>query len=194
MKHSKKKFASLCGIETKNLSVYIGRKKVIVENDLIDDSDPANRLFIEKCKLRVPKIKTVPAKGKSRSVKESKNSLLMSAEAKAELDLLKRQNEIDLQKLEIQKKRGELVPVEGIASLLIVHSESIKVAYMDGSENLLNRISQKKQLTSTERSDLGKELKVIVNNAIDQAIAASKKTLLSVTQDYSRKRGVGQHD
>jgi formylmethanofuran dehydrogenase subunit D len=195
--YDKKEFAALCGLETKNLAVYARRGKVVVVDGKIDDKNPVNALFIEKRKVKTPKSTPVqqPKEKKQSNEKEPEvNSLVKAAEEKALLDLLKRQGEIDLQNIELQKKRGELVPVEAIKSLLIVHSESIKTAYVDASEALLLRISQRKQLTTNESVELRKELAQLVNKAIDDAISASKKTLLSVTQDFMRKRGVGQHD
>ena len=190
-KHSKKEFADLCGIKTKVLSVYIGRAQVIVDDDgQIDDTNAVNGLFLANRKKSVRKEPRV----KKEKQEKHPSALSEKIDSKLNLDIVKRQNEIDLQTIEIQKKRGELVPVEGIRSLLIVHSEAIKTAYIDGSESLLLRISQRKQLTNSESVELRKELAEIVNKAIDESISASKKTLLSVTQDFMRKRGVGQHD
>ena len=47
--HSKKDFAEMCGLQTKNLATYIGRGNVIVgSNDLVDDKHPVNKSFLEK--------------------------------------------------------------------------------------------------------------------------------------------------
>lgn len=207
-KYDKKEFSALCGLETKNLAVYIKRKKVNVVAEMIDDKDPINAKFIEDQKARLRKTASPKPVKEPKQVKVAKdkpenteddaeddeNPYAQAVQHKLSLDVAKRQNEIDLQKIEIQKKRGELVPVEAIRSLLVVHSESIKTAYVDAAEDLLVRISQRKQLTTVETAELRKELAETVNKAIDDAISASKKTLLGVTQDFMRKRGVGQHD
>lgn len=53
---NKKEFAEKCGLEPKNLAVYIGRGKVVVtrkgDEDVIDTSISQNKLFLEKRKGR----------------------------------------------------------------------------------------------------------------------------------------------
>jgi hypothetical protein len=46
--HIKARFADLCGIQRNKLAVYIKRGKVVCSGDVIDDSHPVNREFIEK--------------------------------------------------------------------------------------------------------------------------------------------------
>lgn len=50
--HSKKDFAGLCGLKTKELAVYIKRNKVVLSGDYIDDSIEVNRDFLLKYKNR----------------------------------------------------------------------------------------------------------------------------------------------
>jgi hypothetical protein len=45
--HLKADFAKLCGLTTGNLTVYIGRKKVVMSGDVIDDTIPLNKEFLE---------------------------------------------------------------------------------------------------------------------------------------------------
>lgn len=52
--HTKKDFADLCYIPTNMLSVYIKRKKVIVKNDLINDSVAENADFLKKMQAKGP--------------------------------------------------------------------------------------------------------------------------------------------
>ncbi len=192
-KFSKREFADLCGMQTKNLAVYIGRQKLEVGSDgLIDDSNSMNKLFMEKRRSKPQGVKANPEKAMAVAETE-KSGLLKNAEAKAELDLLKRQNEIDLQRLEITKKRGELVPVQAVKSLIVLQSQSQRTAYLQASENFLIIISQKKQLSSTELTDLKMEFHKIVNKAIDDAVNTSQATLKGLVVDFQKKRGVGQH-
>lgn len=52
--HTKKDFADLCYLPTNALSVYIKRKKVIVKNDLINDSVAENAEFLKKMRAKGP--------------------------------------------------------------------------------------------------------------------------------------------
>ena len=51
--HPKPDFAKLCGISTREISIYAKRKKIVLSGDYIDDSLEVNRLFIEKRKIKL---------------------------------------------------------------------------------------------------------------------------------------------
>jgi hypothetical protein len=199
-KYSKKEFAELCGIKTKELSVYSKRGKVIVVNNEIDDADQNNILFMQRQlakKQKAPSVKNVSNDQKpvdSAAAEEARNTLLEINRSKGQLELLQKQNLIDLQRIEILKKRGELVPVPAINSLIILQAESIKTAYLEASDNLLVIIAQKKQMSAEEIASARKEFTKIVNKAIDSAVDLSKTMLFGIVKDYQKKRGVGQHD
>jgi hypothetical protein len=213
---TKKEFAVKCGIKTNRLAIYIKRFKVEVNKDgSIDDSNPINVLFMEKCLSRHSKAHNIesnahgtpieseitppaPLKAPSKKVENEAFSrqntkLVEIQEKKGGLDIEGKTNSIELQRIEIRKKRGELVPTESVKNLIIQHSESMKTSYSEASDNLIVIISHKKQLSSDEISDLRKQFTKIVNNAIDNAITFTMTGLRNVVNDFSQKRGVGQH-
>lgn len=58
--YTKKEFADICGLPTKNLSTYIGRGKVIVRDDgMIDDAEGINNLFFSKRGAKAPRASAV---------------------------------------------------------------------------------------------------------------------------------------
>lgn len=198
-KHTKKEFSDLCGIETKALSVYISRGKVVVDGDQIDDKHQINAAFLAKMQSKIKKEKPVAPEKPQKEKPDPDNpdysdTLTQIAKEKGKLELLQRQNLIDLQRMEITKKRGELVPVSAVKSLIVLQSESTKTAYLQACDNLLIIISQKKQMSATELADTRKEFSKIVNKAIDDAVDSSKATLTGLVIDFQKKRGVGQHD
>jgi hypothetical protein len=194
--HSRAEFASLTGVKTKDLAVYIRRGKVVVVDGKIDDKHPTNALFMSKRALKTIKSEVQKPEKKPQSETPSPPSdvLVELAKRKAELELTRRENEILMQKHNLQKKRGELVPVAAVKSLITLHTESIKTAYMQASDNLLIVINAKKQLTATELSLFRKEFTSIVNKAVDIAIESTSKSLVSIASEYSKKRGVGEHE
>jgi hypothetical protein len=46
--HSKKEFAAICGLKTKNLAVYESRGKLVYTGESIDDGIEPNRSFLKK--------------------------------------------------------------------------------------------------------------------------------------------------
>lgn len=198
--HSKKDFAELAGVKTKDLSVYIKRGKVTLQGELIDDKDQINQAFLLKREVNsaVKSEKKVSVKPDKRQTpipdKREKTEAEEMFSLKSRLDMEKRQNEIDLQKLAIAKIRGEVVPVPAVKEIIFKHSESIKTAYIEASDNLLVIISQRNQMSAQELSELKKDFLKLVNKAIDSAVNATKVILTGVVTEYAKKRGVGQHD
>jgi len=47
--YTRKQFAELCDVTVNYLNVYIGRNKVILSGEYIDDSIPQNGYFLQKC-------------------------------------------------------------------------------------------------------------------------------------------------
>jgi hypothetical protein len=199
---TKAEFGSRVGLTTKLLAVYIGRKKVFVtEGGLIDDADPVNQLFIAKRQLKGSKKEESGGKAAPKAEKqadpkdrEDKNILTDILKDKGSLDVRKKKGELTLQEIEIRKKLGELVPTDAVRHLVITHSESIKNAYNEATDNLIVILSQKKEMSSTEVADIRGQMTKIINNAIDSAINVSKRKISDVVREYSEKRGVGQHD
>lgn len=193
---SKSDFAKLCGVNSGDLSNYIKRKKVKVRKDLrIDDTNPVNRLFLKnilaKRKVKAQPVIETPLNEEEESTKDELVEILKT---KGDLDLQQRRNNIILQTIDIQKKQGEVIPTPAVRSLILHHSESIKTAYAEASDNLLIIIAQKAQLSSTDLADVRVKFLKLINKAIDTSIETSKKTLHTIVKEYSTKRGVGQHD
>ena len=203
--HTKNDFAKLCGLQPKNLYTYIDRKKVFVINNLIDDTDQNNKLFLEKQRSKrgldgdqpeAVKTKVVKAPKKESTDEEirTKNTLTDLLKEKNGLEIHEKKNRIEMQKFEIQKKRGELIPTASVKSLVTLHSENMKTAYVEASDNLIVILAQRKGMSATELSDVRKQFLIIVNKAIDNAVDSSKRMLGVIVEEFSAKRGVGQHE
>lgn len=198
-------FCNICGIESKHITTYASRKKIVLSGDYVDDANQVNQLFISKRQIQLAKKSANPAmKEKTTSVKktgaidkkddvEEVSGLVMLEKVKRDLDIVKKQNEIKLQEMEIKKRNGELVPTEAVKSLIIAHSESLKNSYYEAGENLIIDMSAVKQFSSVEVSELKTKLRDMVNKSLDSAIRTSKKSLTKIVDEYSEKRGVGQH-
>ena len=176
----------------------------------IDDADPVNFMFLQKrmSKLERKVVGNPPKKKEEKAKPEpakkpqneeisrqntNRNELLEMDKEKGKLDLNQRRNVIQMQELELAKKRGELIPTEIVRKLVIQQSEGTKIAYTEACENLIVILSQKKQMTSDEVSDIRKQFMAIVNSAIDTSIEITKRNMVEIVKEFSQKRGVGQH-
>ena len=84
-KKTKKEFADICGIKTKDLSVYIMRHKVLVSSDgLIDDKNEHNLAFIANRGRKTKKKTIVKHKPKASSKLKTKTKPKQSQKKKAE--------------------------------------------------------------------------------------------------------------
>lgn len=201
-------FCLKCGISTKHFTTYVKRNKISLSGDHVDDANQVNQLFISKSQVRQAKkgvkepglrpVDEVASRSKKKvSVDDEEGvestGLVAMERAKRDLEMIKKKNEIKLQEMDIAKRNGELVPTDAVKSLIITHSESLKNAYYEACENLIIEMSTRKQFSSTEISELKTKLRALVNKALENAIAASKVSMVKIVEDYSEKRGVGQH-
>lgn len=193
--HSKKEFAELCGMPSKSLSVYISRGHVLVENDQIDDKNAVNAAFREKhgAKAGRKQSKAAPEK-KSTAKSQADEGYIQTLRDKALEDLESKRVNTELKRLEIKKKMGQVVPTEDVKQLFVLHSENIKSAYVEASDNLIVIFSNKGGLNATDISEMRKKFVDLVNSAIDKAIAGTRSNLQTLVAEFSEKRGVGQHD
>ena len=202
---TKKEFAQKCGVPTNYLSVYIQRGNIVLSDGLIDDTLQANVYFhlkktkenpVQKSEELTPPPKPINVKAKPRKISDEKE---FTGQSKFNQDIETREAELEKKRVEIrlallkeQKLMGELIPTDLIKSFFILHSESIKVSFNEGCENLIVIISQQKQLSNTEVAEVRKKLVDIINLSIDNAISSSKKNLTNIVKEYSERRGIGE--
>jgi len=193
---TKKEIAELCGLETKNLSVYIMRGKVIVgKNDLIDTNVDKNKSFIEKRKGKISDVKI-----QTTTVIESKVSEQSEGQSYTEserqlkyLDTIKRQKEIEKLEIEIQKKKGEVVPSELIKPVFLQHNQSIITEFKNATDEIIRIFSKKRSLTVEEVAEIKGETTETINNAINKATFSTIKSVESIVSEHQDKKNVGEH-
>lgn len=220
--YKKKEFAVMCGLTGGNLSNYIARGHVLLSGDYIDDGIEKNQFFLKKWqekstgrvmeaeqltervkeeKVEVPKIpnvqpvndprtrapKIVPPKG------DKDSSYFDLDKERKMLDIQKQKLDIEKAQMALLKAHGQVIPTDLIKNLLAVHSKSITVSFKNACDALIIEISKKKGLDRNEVADIRKELITILNQAVTYSIALSKKDLKNIVQEYSIKKGVGEH-
>lgn len=207
--HTKKDFATLCGLKTKDLSVYIKRKKVIVEGDFIDDKNNFNADFLLKFSSREKKIVeivTEPVKIVLPVVEITEKNEKKPAKSRDKLSAyeLEREQKIwEIEKKEVDtriallkeaKMMGDSIPVDLVKGVVSQLSKAMISSFKDGADNFLIEISKRKGLSGTETAELHGALINIINQSSTNAIIESKKSIKSIVNEYSTKREVGEHD
>lgn len=199
--YNKKEFSKLCGIETKNLSVYITRKKVFVEqNDLIDTTNQINAAFILKAQAKtvnkgsetpeesvVYEAKVIKTPTKSTQNNEESDDVLSIAaldRKKLELDVEKKQADLEKVLLSNARAKGEVIPFQLIKPLITQNNQSLTTEFKNAADELILAFAKKKELSSTEVAEMNGTLVSVINNAIRKATELSIKNLDIIIDDY----------
>lgn len=208
----KKDFAELCGLPTNKLWSYVQRGKIILLSDgMIDVSDPRNKAFLEKRKGRLiasnPEQKQEKTRTKSviqaiipettdlKDVEIHEGQSYTESERQLKyLDTLKRRKEIEKLEIDIQKKRGEVVPSDLIKPVFLQHNQSILTAFKNATDEILRIFGKKRSLSVNESAEIKTELVNTINLSIAKAIEASIKSVEIIIEQHSEARGIGNHD
>jgi hypothetical protein len=205
-KLSRKDFCKKYGLAAGTLRQHLLRGKVVEVNGIIDESSSLNKQYIANYsdpnhkpqpsyippkKEKVEKVKSEP------SVEENEIDLtppeyVKSMKSVEALRAEKLQEEIDKLRLQNEKQRGELVPVELIKPVFIQFSKSVTTAFQNEAENILIEIGHKKKLTREEQSDLRVRFRSIINQAVDGGVKDTKKNLGHITSEFSQVRLRGE--
>ncbi|HEV8512295.1 MAG TPA: hypothetical protein VGQ59_03430 [Cyclobacteriaceae bacterium] len=207
---TKKEFSELCGIRTKDLSVYIQRKKVIVNNEMIDDTNEINRGFRTRC-LNKPKRQVEPvAKSEFISVAISQaqpknlendefsrqnTTVTDRALKKMDLDAEKKQKEIErldqemrIARLQEEKFLGKLIPTDLVKNLFAQHFKSVTLTFKQAADLIAIEFGKKAKIARNDQAELRGQMVTIINRAIEDGITESKRTLAHIVHEYSQTR------
>lgn len=211
---SKKEFAEQCGIPTNNLSVQISRGKVVLTDaGLVDTANEKNRAFWEKRLSKKAAETETPEQTPATSQIQTKKNVpvTFSDEADAEvilpesipalnvserklkyLDTEKRAREIEKLVLDIEKKKGEVIPSELIKPVFLQHNQHILHAMKNADEEILTQISHKYSITAPDMAYMrGKSIE-IRNAAMQKATDSSIKSIANIINEFAEKRTAGQ--
>lgn len=199
-KVSKKEYAQMCGMNTRALSVYINQEKKVkvCDDDMIDTDDPMNRLFLDR---RIAKGKVRPKGEIATESNENTNTpknigdvptLEDSERLLRYLDTQKREKEVEKLQIEIQKKRGEVIPSELIPPIFLQHNQSILTAMKNEFDEWLRNHAKKYSIGINEVADARREATEWLNHAMNKAIDLSIVAVDAIVREYSEKRGVGE--
>lgn len=191
------------------LAVYIKRGKVVVNKDgMIDTNEDKNIAFLEKQRSKKQGI-AVPKEPKKKAPlvpppvysEEKENnvenegeipSLAASERLLKHLDTQKREREVEKLDLEIEKKRGEVIPSELIKPVFLQHNQHLLMSMKNADDEMLSIFGHKYSLALEDIAWIRGEWTKKRNTAITEATGASVKAVDVIVADFSVKRGVGQ--
>lgn len=108
------------------------------------------------------------------------------------LDTLKRDSEIELNKLKIQKQRGEVVPTILIHPVFLQHNQYIINEFKNAIDETIRLFTKMKDLEPEESAQLKGIMTERVNDAMRTAAGNTAASVKSIISDYTSKRAVGE--
>lgn len=194
----RKEFAARCGMTQGNLSNYIQRGKVILEdNGLVDDQHPDNVLFASKRVGKTSKLKPMKtAKGKKgkftpntdRDKKLGERMKLESLKKTTEVERM--QHEIALKELQFAKMSGKVIPTELVKRLFAQHFKSMTMAFKQAADLLLVEFGKKAKMNRNDIAEMKGALVTVINRAVEDGTKATGKTLASIVTEHSQQKNV----
>lgn len=197
----------MCGMETNALYVYVKRNEIEFDGEYVDTDNETNHRFLGK---RVAKGKSkavlstmdlntspvyIPRTGAERSPKlENIPEYAESEQLVKYWDSVKREKEVEKLQIEIDKKRGEVIPSELMPPIVLQHNQSIITAIKNQQEEWLRKFAKRHNMTVIETADAKSELIAWINEAMKKATRLTINSLDTIVQDYAEKRGIGQRD
>lgn len=202
-------FAQKCGIGRNNINVYKKRGKILVDADgYIDEQNPLNAAFLEKClkkprkepKVPVVEITTsIPEKPQKAQIteKKSKEEKYTKYDRQLDLSLEKKQMEIAkmerdarLADMEHEKALGKLVPTDPVKSLFMHTIKSFTMAFKQESEKIINEFSKRYKMNRNDAAEMREQLVALINRAAEDGIMESKKAVSTIVREYSQAKNV----
>lgn len=207
-------FAKKCGLGNGNLTNYLKRGKVFRdENGFYDPNNEVNALFIEKRGVRqVTEPEAPKAVVKSRKQKEAasipqekpprQNYSLPTVEADGSgtgiertiriLEANKKKREVELLGLKIDKLNATVIPTDVVKLVFSQQFKHTVVSFKDGAEKLIARLAKEVELNREQTARIRGELVAIINDAVKESIAESRKSISGIIEEYQEVRGKGE--
>ena len=199
--YKRKEFYQKCGVSKAYLTTYIGRGKVILNDNMIDDSIPENAYFmrvrLDKMAIKGNKVesKITSNSGNDEDTNEDENENLHKLNVqKKKLDIERAKEDIEIAKLKKEKLSGELIPTDLVKIVFATHSKNITIGFHQAVENLISQIAKQAGLDRDQIAKIRGSLIEIINKGVKNALATSKKDLRNIVAEYSQKRGIGERE
>lgn len=202
-----KNFAIAVGVSYNTLRQHISRGKLFKSGDYIDSDFAPNKEYIleqtEGKGLNIDivsnsEISNKPTGGAKANVKISKPEVQKPKETdgmysrKRMADVLKTEKEIELKHLQIEKIRGELMPVDIVQKIMIVNMQSIFREFESACENIGSVYCEILGGNRDHLAKMAEEMRESLQDSIKNAKENSKAEITAVIKEYSATRNRGE--
>ncbi|MCK0148218.1 hypothetical protein MWU78_21405 [Arenibacter sp. F26102] len=202
-----KEFAMAVGVPYNTLRQHISRGKVFKSGDYINTDFAPNKEYISEQtdgkgydldKLQSEKKDNVSIKGQKAAVKLPQPEIQQPKETngiysrKRFADVLKTEKEIELKNLQIEKIRGELMPVEMVQKIMVINIQSVFREFESGCENIASVYCEILGGNRDHLARMVKEMRQVLEDSIKNAKDKSKVEIQTIIKDYAVTRSRGQ--
>ena len=192
--HKIAKFAEMTGKTPKDIHAYISQNKIVKTKEgsivYIDTDKPINNAFLLKHQGKI-------LENEVKSLEDGTLSTPKVGNGEYFLDV-KRGMYLDIQiakgKLDIEKKEGEVFPIQLVKELVMRQAKSITEAYKQHLDQFLDHLSMKFKVPRVEIVKANKEIAEGLNKAQLESIEIVKLEMKAIGKEYSVKKGVGEHE
>lgn len=211
---TKDEFCELTGIEKRSITTYVGRGKIILSGELIDQDIPQNKEFIkyrqDKFSDKIGKKPTEPVKQyndvspnyskikppdyKPAQENDAKISIYNLDVQQKILLIEKTTEEIEKLRLHNAKASGESIPTELVTVVFAQFSKSITTSFKNSVENILTELMHKLGVADNILAQYKGILINEINAGVDRAVNESQHQIKNIVNDYSVKREQGEKE
>ena len=206
-------FAKKCGIHQAYLTVTRIRSQVIVnKKGMVDDTNPINALFMEKCLRRVKKEPkevenaVAPPDGdkvvkaitpKRSSAKKPKTEVYDGSRiderfdletAKKKQEILKLERETQLADIKHEKWIGKLTPTDVTKSLFIQTIKNYTVSFKQAADKVVQDFAKRTRMNRNEIAAMKGVLILAINHATENAVMESQKGVGNIVREYAEAK------
>jgi hypothetical protein len=189
--YNKKQFAELAGKSTRELAVYIQRRKVIIVDDKIDVLDTTNAAFLNKNGVSLPDVdkseSAITSTHTSYPDDDEITDYAVSDKKYRHYMAQVKEKEDRLKALQISKLQGEVIPSELIKPLFQQYSQSVLTEVKNMYEEQLRYISKKYSIGLNEVAEIKGKLNDGLNEAIDRARKQTAKSIVNIVENFKEK-------
>lgn len=203
-KYTKSEFAEQCGVTSNYISVYLAPSNgglILGEDGLIDTENLVNAHFLNK---RIKKLNKQQSKQNlnaspqyiPKSVDGDDDDDIPTYEESERrvkyFDAIKREKEVEKLQIEIDKKRGEVIPSELISPFFLLHSQSLTTEFKNAMEDSLRNICHLYSVSITDVADFKGYITNRINESLNKATDGTVRQMKQLVQEYADKRGIGE--
>lgn len=214
---TKKEFCVLTGLKPRQISIYVGRGKIFLSGDLIDESVQQNAEFIkQRAELMANKVPTgtintkttkehklvspnyanikVPKHKAHTDSHGEKTPLVELERIQKGLTIEKTIEEVEKLRLHNAKAAGESIPIDVVKVVVAQLAKGFITSFQNGSENFLIEISKKVGMDRVMLADSKGKLFKTINESINKAVDESKKQISDIVKEYAIKKEPGEKE